>query len=742
MAPPPEADPVFAPGERIAVLLPLPLAGAYDYRVPEDTPLRSGDVVEVPLGRRRETGVVWGPGLGGVEDRKVRAVIGRLPEAPHIPAVSRRFVDWVAAYTLSAPGAVLKMALSVPQALEAPRPQVAFRRKAGSGSEVPPEVRLTDARRRVLEVLDGQPPLAAADIARAAAVGPGVVKGLAEAGVLETVLLDPLEPDRLPDGDHPGPVLSDMQAEAAGTLAAALGAGFSVNLLEGVTGSGKTEVYFEAVAAALKAGRQVLVLVPEITLTAQWLGRFEKRFGAPPLEWHSELSQGRRRRTWRAVAEGKAPVIVGARSALFLPFRHLGLIVVDEEHEGAFKQEEGVVYHARDMAVVRGQVGKVPVVLASATPSLETVLNAEAGRYRRVHLPQRHAGATLPSVDLIDMRRTPPVKGDWGPSWLAPPLVEAMERTLEAGEQAMLFLNRRGYAPLTLCRACGHRLQCPNCTAWLVEHRLQGRLMCHHCGYGSSIPKDCPSCGAEDQLAACGPGVERVAEEAARRFAQARVRMVASDTLTGPQAAAELMRQVTAREIDILIGTQVLAKGLHFPLLTLVGVVDADLGLAGGDLRAAERTFQLLSQVAGRAGRGERPGRVVLQTYQPEHPVLQAMLKGDASLFLEAEAEGRQMLGMPPYGRLVALIVSGPDAEAVESAARRLAAAAPREGAVEVLGPAPAPLAVLRGRHRWRLLLKAPREVKVQPLVRAWLTQVGWPSSVRVQVDVDPYGFL
>ncbi|MGC2857595.1 primosomal protein N' [Novispirillum sp. DQ9] len=733
-------SPVFRAGDLVAVLLPLPLAGPYDYRVPDGVELRPGDVVEAPLGRRQERGVVWGPGTGTVEPKKLRSLIARLGDAPPLPEASRRFVDWVAAYTLSAPGAVLRMALSVPDALEPVRAAVAYRRTGADPEAL--GLRLTEARRRVLEVCAGQPPLAAAEIARAAATSSGVVKGLADAGLLESVLIDPLEAEPRPDGAHPGPTLSPDQTAAAGRLVAALGQGFSVTLLEGVTGSGKTEVYFEAVAAALRAGRQVLVLVPEITLTAQWLDRFAARFGAPPHAWHSELPQGRRRRTWRAVAEGRAAVVVGARSALFLPYADLGLIIVDEEHEQAFKQEEGVVYHARDMAVVRGQVGGVPVVLASATPSLETVQNAQAGRYERVHLPSRHAGAALPDVRVVDMRKTPPDKEAWGRSWLAPPLVTAIGETLAAGEQVMLFLNRRGYAPLTLCRACGHRLQCPHCTAWLVEHKLWNRLQCHHCGHSTPIPRECPACGAEDKFAACGPGVERLAEEVAHRFPDVRAALVASDTLSGPGATAELVRRVADKEIDLLIGTQILAKGLHFPHLTLVGVVDADLGLSGGDLRAAERTFQLLSQVAGRAGRGERPGVVYLQTWQPGHPVLQAMVSGDADLFLETEAEGRRLLGMPPFGRLAALVVSGPEEAAVESTARALGRAAPRSDGIEVLGPAPAPLAVLRGRHRWRLLLKAPRAVKVQPVIRGWLTAVQWPSSVRVQVDIDPYGFL
>ncbi|WP_152415169.1 primosomal protein N' [Caenispirillum salinarum] len=739
------AAPLYPPGARVGVLLPLPLGGLYDYRVPRSGPaVAEGQPVEVPLGKRREIGVVWGAGEGAVAEAKVRDILRVLPATP-LPQVTRRFVDWVAAYTLSPPGAVLKMAISVPQALEEPRPLTVY---GLPDPDHPPDlaalgVKETRARRAVLNVAADLPPLPAGDLAREAGVSDGVVKGLAQAGVLVPSLVHPqLDPPR-PDPDHPGPTLSAGQEEIAEDLRSRVrGHAFSVALLEGVTGSGKTEVYFEAVAEALRRGRQVLVLVPEISLTSQWLSRFRRRFGVPPLEWHSELTQARRRDVWRAVANGRAAVVVGARSALFLPFRDLGLVVVDEEHEQAFKQEDGVSYHARDMAVVRGQLGSVPVVLASATPSLETVLNAESGRYDKLHLPERHGGSLLPDVDVVDMRRMPPEKGDWGRSWLAPPVVDAVSETLERGEQVLLFLNRRGYAPLTLCRTCGFRIQCPNCTAWLVEHRLVRRLVCHHCGHSEPTPRQCPQCGDEDSLAACGPGVERLAEEVVGRWPEARSVVVASDTLGGPLAAAALMERIAAHEVDLLIGTQVLAKGLHFPELTLVAVVDSDLGLSGGDLRAAERTYQLLTQVAGRAGRAAKQGRVMLQTYQPEHPVIQAMVTGETAQFLEAEAEGRRATSMPPYGRLAALIVSGEDEGAVDAACAQLSRAAPREANVEVLGPAPAPLAMLRGRHRRRFLLKAPRGVRVQPVVAAWLGRVKVPHSVRVQVDVDPYSFL
>ncbi len=720
---------------RVRVLIPLPLPGAYDYRLPPETDAIPGQVVRVPLGRRTVRGVVWDQGgktADGtpVDAAKLRDIAG-FYDVPPLPEASRRFVDWVAAYTLSLPGSVLRMCMSVPDALEPPRPRIAYAR-AG-----PDPDRLTPARGRVLELVDAGPPRTQSDLAEAAAVTPGVVRGLEKAGTLAPVELPPDRPFACPDHARPGPALSDEQQAAADTLSAAVGDGFSVSLLEGVTGSGKTEVYFEAIARALADGKQALVLLPEIALGAQWLTRFEDRFGVRPAEWHSDLRAGQRRRTWRAVAFGEARVVVGARSALFLPYPELGLVVVDEEHDASFKQEDGVIYSARDMAVVRGQVGSIPVVLASATPSLETLVNAGTGRYRHVHLPNRHGQAELPAIETVDLRADPPPRGQW----LSPTLHDAVRATLESGEQTLLFLNRRGYAPLTLCSTCGHRIECPSCSAWLVEHRLARRLQCHHCGYSTRLPETCPQCGDEDSLKACGPGVERLAEEITAEFPDARVAVMASDTLHGPQAAAEFIRRIAEYELDLIIGTQVVAKGHHFPLLTLVGVIDADLGLAGGDLRATERTFQLLSQVAGRAGRAAHPGRVVLQTYMPDHPVIAALTSGDKDGFLAREADGRRAAGMPPFGRLVAVIVSGPNLESVQRTAANLARAAPRTDRVQVFGPAPAPLSMLRGRHRVRLLLKASRSVAVQPLLRAWMNAVEPSNDVRVQIDVDPYAF-
>ncbi len=731
------------PAERVRVMLPLPLKGAYDYRAPPDTSLAPGTFVTVPLSGRERRGVVWDEapaGETGVDAAKLKDVIAPL-DAPPLPEVSRRFVEWVAGYTLSAPGSVLRMCMSVPEALDPPKPRMAF---ALSGTE--PEaagLRLTAARQRVLAVLADSPPLPGPDLAREAAVSPSVVKGLAEAGLLARVAIAPRAAAGAgPDPNRAGPKLSPDQDSAAAELVARARGGFSVTLLDGVTGSGKTEVDFEAVAEALRQDGQVLVLLPEIALSAQWLERFRARFGAAPVVWHSDLTRVQRRRAWRAVADGRALVVVGARSALFLPFRDLRLIVVDEEHDTSYKQEEGVIYHARDMAVVRARLGGISAVLASATPSLETMTNVERGRYGRLHLPERHGGAQLPAVTVVDMRLTPPPGG----RWLSPPLEAALAETLGAGEQAMLVLNRRGYAPLTLCRHCGARLNCPNCTAWLVEHRLAGRVACHHCGHNLPIPESCPECGEADALVACGPGVERVAEEAAALFPAARAEIMTSDTVYGPGAAAELVRRVEAHEIDLLIGTQIMAKGHHFPLLTLVGVIDADLGLVGGDLRAAERTYQLLSQVAGRAGRDARPGRVVIQTYMPEHPVIDALVSGDRERFLAEEAAARRAARMPPFGRLAAVIVSGRDADEVDAVAGALGRSAPREDDLVVLGPAPAPLATLRGHHRRRLLVKAgagpDSNTNLQGVIRRWIAGVRQPGGVRVKVDIDPYSFL
>jgi len=713
------------------ILIPLALDTPYSYAVPAGLALSEGDVVQVPLGPRETLGVVWSVAerAGG---SNLRPVTGRVDVGPLPPAL-RALVDWLARYTLAPKGSALAMALRVPD--EAARREVP---RVGVRATGKPPARATAARTKVLAVAADGTLRGKTELAKAADVSLSVVDGLVDDGAMEAVALQP-EPVALPpDPDFArGTPLSDAQSEAAATLSAAEGA--TVTLLEGVTGSGKTEVYFEAVAACLRRGKQALILMPEIALTAQFLDRFAVRFGVRPATWHSGVSGRRRERIRAGVADGEVSVVVGARSALFLPFARLGLIVVDEEHETAYKQEDGVHYHARDMAVVRGRIEECPVVLASATPSIESRVNAERGRYRRIVLPERFGGRRLPDIAAVDMRLDKPERG----RFIAPPVVAAVRQALADGEQALLFLNRRGYAPLTLCRSCGHRYQCPQCSTWLVEHRFRRALVCHQCGHAERRPEACVECGTIDSHTACGPGVERIAEEAAELFPDKRIIVLSSDFPGGAERLRAELDAVAAGACDIVIGTQLVAKGHNFPHLTLVGVLDADIGLTSGDPRASERTFQLLQQVTGRAGRGERPGRALVQTYQPGHPVIAALLSGDAERFYAEEIAAREEAELPPFGRLAALIVSGTDKQAAEAHGQALARAAEPPPGIAVLGPAEAPLALIRGRHRFRLLVKTERSVDIQAYLRDWLARGPKPrGNLRVTVDVDPQSFL
>ncbi|RSY83872.1 primosomal protein N' [Sphingomonas koreensis] len=708
--------------------------GPLDYRVPHGMAVEPGSIVVAPLGPRQLVGVVWEAERLPVEeigDNRLRNLIG-VADAPPVPAPLRRLIEWTANYYLAPLASVLRMALSSTSALEGGRTIVEYR----ATGEMPG--RMTAQREQALERIGDRQGLIR-ELATIADVSEAVIRGLVKIGAIEGVAVDLDTPYPMPDPAFAPPALSDVQAEAAATLRGAVAAEtFQPFLLDGVTGSGKTEVYFEAVAAAIDAGRQSIVLLPEIALTEPFLKRFHARFGVEPVAWHSGLRQSQRRRAWRAIASGEALVTVGARSALFLPYPNLGLIVVDEAHETSFKQEEGVHYHARDVAVMRGHFERCPVVLASATPAIETRQQVALGRYTEVKLPGRYGAAEMPDIEAIDLLAEQPPRG----RWLAPRLVKAIDEALERKEQALLFLNRRGYAPLTLCRTCGHRFQCPNCTAWMVEHRLISRLACHHCGHAIPTPRACPECDSEDSLVACGPGVERIADEVAALFPDAKTAIVTSDTIWSPAKAAEFVNRMEAGDIDIVVGTQLVTKGYHFPNLTLVGVVDADLGLEGGDLRAAERSFQQIMQVAGRAGRGEKPGTVLIQTHSPKAPVMRALVSGDAESFYAAETQARREAGAPPFGRFAAIIVSSEDKDAALETARLIGRAAPQVEAMQVFGPAPAPLAMLRGRHRFRLLVHARRALDVQDVIRDWLGGIEWSAKVRVVVDVDPYNFL
>ncbi len=713
------------------VLLPLPLPEAFDYAADEAMGLSVGDHVAAPLGPRTVRGVVTELRDGFGQNRPLKPLAGRLDDPP-LPINTLRFVEWAAAYACEPPGEALALAL---RGLRAPPPPPELLVRATGRSPTRP----TPARARVLAA--AVEPMRPASLAAAAQVSSGVVKGLLDEGVLEVLAVFTPAAFAAPDPDLPGAVLNPSQAAASHALSRMVqGGGFQVALLDGVTGSGKTEVYLEAVAAALKAdpAAQVLVLLPEIALTQAVLARFAQRFGAAPAEWHSGVSPPRRRRVWEAVAAGRCRIVVGARSALFLPFQALRLVVVDEEHDGAFKQEDGFVYHARDFAVARAKIEGAAVVLASATPSLESVWNAQAGRYAWLRLTARHGAARLPDVELLDLRDTPPERG----RWMSQRLVEAVAQTLVRGEQSLLFLNRRGYAPLVLCRACGERMTSPDTDSWLVEHRYSGRLVCHLTGFSMKKPEACPHCGAKDSLTSIGPGVERLEEEARALFPDARVAVFSSDTVMDAAGARAMVARMADGEIDILVATQAAAKGHNFPGLTLVGVIDADLGLKGGDLRAAERTFQLLAQVSGRAGRADRPGRALIQTYSPDHVVMQALAAGDRDGFLAAEAEMRELSGLPPYGRLAAVILSSTDAAKLDAFAKELISVAPAAEGVEVYGPADAPLALIRGRRRKRLLVRAERRVNLQAYIGAWRARVKVPGAVRMSVDVDPYSFL
>ena len=725
----------FDEGALIAVLTTQPLDRCLDYKAPEGG-CHLGAFVEVPLGPRKVMGVVWGPGEGGYDPSKVRGVIRVLDAAPMRDEM-HQFLRRAADYTLTPLPAMLRLTTRSPGLGDPPGMRTVYRL-----GDSEPE-RMTDARAKVLAVLREYGGLAftLSELAESAGVTSSVVKGLVKQGAVLEQASPRDTPYPLLDPELPGLTLTEDQAAGAAMLAEAVAGGtYGTTMLRGVTGSGKTEVYLEAVAACLRAGRQALVLLPEIALTAEFLTRVQARFGAQPAEWHSGVTMTERRRCWRMVGEGGAQLVVGARSALFLPFRDLGLIVVDEEHDTSYKQEDGVLYNARDMSVLRASLCSAQVVLASATPSLETWANVQAGKYRRLDLTARFGVAVMPEMRAIDMR----AEDLPGGKWVSPTLRDAVRARLALGEQSLLFLNRRGYAPITLCRACGHQIGCDHCDARMVEHRFQKRLVCHQCGETKPMPLKCPSCEAEDRMSPVGPGVERLAEEATALFPDARIAVLSSDLYGSARALKAHIESIAKGEADIIVGTQLVAKGHNFPLLTLVGVIDSDLGLQGSDLRAAERTFQLMRQVAGRAGRAERPGTAMLQTFQPEHPVIRAILAGDEDRFWAAEASERQAAGVPPYGRMAGIILSSPNVQEVFDVASEMAR---RDGPLravnaQLYGPAPAPIARIRGRHRVRLLVKADKGVALQAALTQWVAQFRLPASLRLSIDIDPQSFL
>jgi primosomal protein N' (replication factor Y) (superfamily II helicase) len=715
----------------VSILLPLPLPEAFDYAVPLGMSLNLGDIVEVPLGKQTRIGVVWAVKPDS-EGSNLKPVIAKF-DTPPLSQPMREFVDFAARYLVTPPGQVLAMTLRNPEAL-GPGPM----ERLAVASGILPD-KLNPARQRVLDL--ARQPIPRAQLAKEAGVGSSVITGLLKSGSLSEIERPIDTPFGTPNPDLPARPLSDIQSAAAATISDAIvQTGFAPFLLDGVTGSGKTEVYLEAVASALRADPdgQILILLPEIALTQAIMARFEDRFGTQPAQWHYEVAAPAKRRAWREVSAGRARIVIGARSALFLPFAKLSLIIVDEEHDGSYKQDDGLRYHARDMAVARAKFEGATIVLGSATPSLETRINADAGRYKNLVLPARYGVALLPEIELIDLKSNPPERD----KWISPILLEAAAQTLSRGEQVLLFLNRRGFAPVVLCRKCGHRMKAPDTQSWLVEHKYSNRLVCHLTGFSMRKPDACPNCGAPDGLVSVGPGVERIAAEVAELFPQARAEIFSSDTVHNPSAVRDLVGRMERGEIDILIGTQIVAKGHNFPGLTLVGVIDADLGLTGGDPRAGERTYQMLSQVAGRAGRADRPGRALIQTHYPDNEALQALVSGDRDAFIEAESQGRAAMGAPPFGRMAAMHLMAQSDEAVGAAAKAASEALFGAQGVEVWGPAPPPIAMVRGWRRRRFIIQADRSVDLSAFMAAWRSAFRVPASVRVSIDIDPYSFL
>ncbi|WP_298916032.1 primosomal protein N' [uncultured Algimonas sp.] len=713
------------------ILFPVNVPGAFDYAVPDHIRLDRGAFVFAPIGKQMKLGVVMG--LDEAEPDRELKEIAEVKATRPLPEPMLDFIDWVAGYNVASPGQVLRMVLRSWKALD-PSPVATLYEPTG---ERP--LNVTPARRAALD--EGGPfPARASDIAKRAGISAGVIKGMVKAGLMRAQERPVDPPFEEPDPDIAGRVLSPAQAMAASELVTQVRKdSYSASLLDGVTGSGKTEVYFEAVAEALRQGRQVLILVPEIALTQAGLSRFKQRFGAEPVAWHSAITDMERRRAWREVVQGRAKLVVGARSALFLPFAKLGLIVVDEEHDTSFKQEEGVIYNARDMAVLRARLEDRPVILASATPSLESLHNARMGRYAHIVLPERPGAITLPDIGLIDMKTHKPEPG----SFLSEPMVQAVAERISRGEQSLLYMNRRGYAPLILCKACGERLRSPDTDSWLVEHRATGRAVCHLTGFSMRMPRECPKCGAKDGLTSIGPGVERIADEAQTHFPQARVEILSSDTTATPDEIKARLGRMERGEIDILVGTQMVVKGHNFPKLTFVGVVDGDLLMGGADPRAGERTYQTLVQVAGRAGRADKAGEALIQTHHPDHEALQALVAGDREMFVGVEMAMRDMLGLPPFGRLAAVIVWGPDLKKTKELAKDFLSKAPRADGVEILGPSEAPIARLRGLYRRRLFIRADPGVNLSKYMTAWRArQKRIPAKYKIQIDIDPQSFV
>ena len=735
---------MFNAGDIVKVLIPNVANAGYDYRL--TAPADLGTFVRVNVMRRPYIGVVYGIGDSGLAPEKIRDTTDVFPW--HLSVSDLQWIQKMSDWTLMTPGAVLRLIVNVPDAFSPPRTEQLY------GYDFESNVRMTDARQSVADAFasNDNEPMSASDIQNIAHVSAAVIKTMINRGVLiprDTRTRDANDFDYKYQ-DMGTVQLNTEQSAAAAEIAAAIdNGGYSAFVLDGITGSGKTQVYFDAAWRAYSHGKSVLLMMPEIALTAQFISRYEHRFGAPPVVWHSNLTAARRRAIWRGVLTGKIRMVVGTRSALFLPWQDLGLIVVDEEHDTSYKQEDMGNYHARDMAVLRAKISGFPIVLTSATPSAETLQNVADGKYRCLKLTARFGGATVPTIETIDMRANRPLPYNL-PSdddaaapqngYLSPNLCNAIQETLNAGRQTMLFINRRGFAPIVQCKKCGWVAQCPDCSVGMTYHKHMGKLLCHMCGRMAPMPTKCPNCG--DNVSCRGAGLEKIQEEVSIKFPSARTALVSSDTIISRQALERIVHKMENGETDIVIGTQILAKGHHFPNLTLVGVVDADMGLFGTDFRAAEHTFQQLFQVAGRAGRGDAPGRVLLQTYQPENPVLTAICNGNRDAFMASDMAARRAAKMPPYGQLIAVIIESQRETVLKKFCADLSAAAPTAAGVKIMGPIAAQIYQVRNWYRMRFLVAGDARAKLQPLVRHWIDKVRTPSNVRVKLDVNPQNFM
>ena len=728
---------MFNAGDIVKVLIPNVVNVGYDYRL--TAPADVGQFVAVAVMGRPYVGVILGAGDGVIDAAKIKNV-----REVFNYSLSRADIEWIlrmAAWTLMPPGAVLRLILNVPDAFGTPRVEQLY------SFDFNANVRMTPNRQLVADAFaaNDNDAMSASDIQNIAHVSGAVVRTMIKNGTLIPMATRALESNQFNHEyvDAGNVVLNPDQRAAADTIGAAIdNGGFSVHLIDGITGSGKTQVYFDAAWRVYSRGGAVLLMMPEIALTAQFMSRFAARFGAAPVVWHSNLTAARRREIWRGVLNGDIRIIVGTRSALFLPWKNLSLIVVDEEHDTSYKQEDMGNYHARDMAILRAKIAGFPIVLASATPSAETLENVARGRYTCVRLTSRFGGASMPTIETIDMReqRPTPYGDDNTPGFLSPALCDMIRNTLDARQQVLLFINRRGFAPIVQCKKCGWVATCPDCSVGMTYHKRTDKLLCHMCGRTSTLPATCPDCGGAVSMR--GAGLERIEAEVAARFPTARTALVSSDTIASRAALERLVDEMERGAIDIVIGTQILAKGHHFPNLTLVGVVDADMGLFGTDFRAAEHTFQQLFQVAGRAGRGCTPGRVVLQTYQPTHPVLTAICASDRDGFMATDMAARRAAGMPPFGRLIALVIEGEKESVLQSYCAALAAAAPSAMGVKIMGPIAAQLYQVRRVYRMRFLVAGGRTTDLASVVRHWVGKVRTPRNVRVKIDVDPMNFM